>query len=112
MPCCAKRKSRRKGYLRARLRGEFENLNDSEQDEDIVGVDMRDATTDPKTQHIARYRSPDKMYIATSVSRLLNNVGNVFRGKFADNPKHGAQVDRKLRLKMFEKDQAHGIRSG
>lgn len=105
---------------------EFESSGDSEQDEDIVGIDMSDDTTDHKTQdiasytseqeantqHIASYKSPDKLYIATSVSRLLNNVGKIFRGKFADNPKHGVQVDRKLRLKLIEKDQAHGIRHG
>lgn len=105
---------------------EFEITNDSEQDEDIVGIDLEDYLTGVKTQdlafctpempvntqHIASYKSPDKLYIATLVSRLLNNVGKIFRGKFADNPKHGVRVDRKLRMKMLEKDQAHGIRHG
>ena len=105
---------------------EFEILNDYEQDEDIVGIDMSGDITDPKTQGGVPYvsesqvnthnnascKSPDKLYIATSVSRLLNNVGKIFRGKFADNPKHGPQVDWKLWMKMIEKDQAHGIRHG
>lgn len=105
---------------------EFEILTGYEQDEDIVGIGIEDELTGVKTQdlafctpempvntqHIAGYHSADRMYVGAAVSRLLNNVGKILRGKFADNPKHSEQVDRKLRMKILEKDQAHGIRHG
>lgn len=64
------------------------------------------------TQHIAGYRSDDPAYMATAVSRLLNNVSRIFRDKFKDNPEHVPKVDIKLRRKIQEKEEAHGIKHG
>lgn len=106
---------------------ELEISNTNIEDDDIVGIDIADESNidhntqdfacypreqQLNTQHIAGYHSTDRMYVGSAVSKLLNNVGKIFRGKFADNPKHSEQVDRKLRMKILEKEQAHGIRHG
>ena len=58
----------------------------------------------------------DKRYqagnVALSVTRLLNNVGYIFRNQFSDNPKHSAKVDRKIWMKIREKEEAHGMKHG
>ena len=64
------------------------------------------------TSHITCYQSDTPAYIVTSVSRLLNSVSRIFRDKFQDNPEHVPKVDIKLRRKIQEKDEAHGIRHG
>ena len=50
--------------------------------------------------------------VALSVTRLLNNVGHIFRNQFSDNPKHSAKVDRKIWMKIREKEEAHGMKHG
>ncbi len=93
------------------------------EDEDIVGIDMSleeshnmqyVASYIPKTanntQDIACYHQSDNQYMAGNVIRLLNQVGRIFRNKFQDNPNHAPKVDIKLRQKILEKDQAHGVK--
>ena len=50
--------------------------------------------------------------VALCVTRLLNNVSQIFRDQFKDHPSHTAKVDRKLRRKIMEKEEAHGIKMG
>lgn len=50
--------------------------------------------------------------VALVTTRLLNNVSRIFRDQFKDNPQHRAKVDRKLRQKIREKEEAHGIKQG
>ncbi len=50
--------------------------------------------------------------VALLVTRLLNNVGHIFRNQFSDNPKHSAKVDRKIWMKIREKEEAHGMKHG
>ena len=64
------------------------------------------------TQHIAGYRSDNPAYMATAVSILLNHVSRIFREKFKDNPEHVPKADIKLRKKIQEKEEAHGIKHG
>ena len=101
-------------------------------EDDIYGIDVPDEDINPKTQptanmsdiadyskkntyntqHIAGYRSNEPAYMATAVSRLLNHVSRIFRDKFKDNPEHVPKVDIKLRRKIQEKEEAHGIKHG
>lgn len=48
--------------------------------------------------------------VALVTTRLLNNASRIFRDQFKDNPQHRAKVDRKLRQKIREKEEAHGIK--
>ena len=48
--------------------------------------------------------------VAIVTTRLLNNVSRIFHDQFKDNPQHRTKVDRKLRQKIREKEQAHGIK--
>ena len=48
--------------------------------------------------------------VALCVTRLLNNVSRIFRDQFNDHPSHTAKVDRKIRRKIMEKEEAHGIK--
>lgn len=93
------------------------------EDEDIFGIDMSReesrntqyvASNMPKTanntQDIASYHQSDNQYMTGCVIRLLNQVGRIFRNKFQDNPDRVPKVDIKLRRKLLEKDQAHGIK--
>lgn len=48
--------------------------------------------------------------VALVTTRLLNNVSRLFRDQFKENPQHKAKVDRKLRQKIREKEEAHGIK--
>ena len=50
--------------------------------------------------------------VALCVTRLLNNVSRIFREQFNDHPSHTAKVDRKLRRKIMEKEDAYGIKHG
>ena len=52
----------------------------------------------------------DPLTVSASVLRLCNNVTRIFRSRFQDNPAHTAKVDRKLRRKIMEKEEAHGIK--
>ena len=49
-------------------------------------------------------------YMALAVTRLLNNISRIFQDKFNDNPDHTNKVDIKLRRKILDKDEAHGIK--
>ena len=62
--------------------------------------------------HVDGYQSFEPTYLSTSVSRLLNHVSRIFQDKFSDNPDHTPKVDIKLRRKIDEKEQAHGIKHG
>ena len=62
--------------------------------------------------HVDGYQSFDPTYLSTSASRLLNHVSRIFQDKFSDNPDHTPKVDIKLRRKIDEKEQAHGIKHG
>lgn len=48
--------------------------------------------------------------VALCVTRLLNNVSRIFRDQFNNYPSHTAKVDRKIRRKIMEKDEVHGIK--
>ena len=48
--------------------------------------------------------------VALVTTRLLNNVSQIFRNQFKDNPHNKAKVDRKLRRRIMEKEEAHGIK--
>lgn len=50
--------------------------------------------------------------VALTVTRLLNNIGKIFRNQFSDYPKHGAKVDKKIWQKIREKEEAHGMKMG
>lgn len=67
--------------------------------------------TDEKTDNKSHSNyEPD--YMALAITRLLNNVSKIFQDKFSDNPDHTNKVDIKLRRKILEKDEAHGIKYG
>ncbi|MBR4719889.1 MAG: hypothetical protein IKP31_06590, partial [Lachnospiraceae bacterium] len=108
------------------------NLFPYDDEDDIYGIDVSEEDislqpqqTDNKsdiayysdkntinTSHITCYQSNTPAYMATSVSRLLNSVSRIFREKFQDNPEHIPKVDIKLRRKIQEKEEAHGIKHG
>lgn len=50
--------------------------------------------------------------VALTVTRLLNNIGKIFRDQFSDYPQHRAKVDKKIWQKIREKEEAHGIKMG
>lgn len=52
------------------------------------------------------------MSMAKSVTSLLNSASKIFQEKFADNPERVPKVDIKLRRKIQEKEEAHGIKHG
>ncbi len=54
----------------------------------------------------------DPLAVSKSVTSLLNSVSRIFQDKFDDNPERVPKVDIKLRQKINEKDQAHGIKHG
>ena len=54
----------------------------------------------------------DSMSVAKSVTSLLNSASKIFQDKFADNPERVPKVDIKLRRKIQEKEEAHGIKHG
>lgn len=111
---------------------EYARFEETSADDDIIGIDVSDddpwvihphanktqdiASYTPETllnsQHVASYRGDDSLCVTTTVTRLLNNVSRIFRDKFDDNPEHVPKVDIKLRQKILEKDQAHGIKHG
>ena len=50
--------------------------------------------------------------VALTVTRLLNNIGKIFRDQFTDYPQHRAKVDKKIWQKIREKEEAHGMKMG
>lgn len=50
--------------------------------------------------------------VALTVTRLLNNIGKIFREQFSDYPQHRAKVDKKIWQKIREKEEAHGMKMG
>ena len=48
--------------------------------------------------------------VALTVTRLLNNIGKIFREQFSDYPQHRAKVDKKIWQKIREKEEAHGMK--
>ena len=97
-------------------------VTDSMED-DIIGIDlsddeMREALSDRFQDTVAdkprvdqnMYHADSNAHVTGMTIRLLNNVSKIFRDKFDDNPKHVPKVDLKLRRKILEKDEAHGIR--
>ena len=94
-------------------------------EDDIIGINLsedevREAIPDGSQETIADNPRADQTshhvdsnsYVTGMTIRLLNNVSKIFRDKFDDNPKHSAKVDLKLRRKILEKDEAHGIKHG
>ena len=93
----------------------------SDDEEDIVGIDIDedDSISSQKqiqnavgtiTQPVYVKPQDNPVYVSTAVTRLLNNVSRIFQNKFQDNPEHVPKVDIKLRRKLLEKDEAHGIK--
>lgn len=66
----------------------------------------------PKVQPSSDMWSRQNGNVALCVTRLLNNVSRIFRDQFNDHPNHTAKVDRKIRRKIVEKEEAHGIKQG
>lgn len=95
---------------------------DSMEDE-IIGIDLSDekrrvAIPDgsqdnegdkTRSDHVSHHVDSN---VTDMTIRLLNNVSKIFRDKFDDNPKHTTEVDLKLRRKILEKDEAHGVKHG
>ncbi len=50
--------------------------------------------------------------VALTVTRLLNNIGKIFRNQFSDYPQHRVKVDKKIWQKIREKEEAHGMKMG
>ena len=50
--------------------------------------------------------------VTLTVTRLLNNIGRIFRDQFTDYPEHKPKVDRKIWQKIREKEEAHGMKMG
>lgn len=48
--------------------------------------------------------------IVLAMASLLNDVGRTFRKQFTDAPKHSDNVERKVWLKIWEKEEAHGMK--
>ena len=90
-------------------------LNDEEDEVIDIGCsDVEKHFPTHESENDSRRVVMNKRYqagnVALSVTRLLNNVGHIFRTQFSDNPKHSAKVDRKLWMKIREKEEAHGMR--
>ena len=66
----------------------------------------------PKAQPSSNTWSRQNGNVALCVTRLLNNVSRIFRNQFNDHPSHTAKVDRKIRRKIMEKEEAHGMKHG
>lgn len=94
-------------------------------EDDIIGIDLSDGEgrdtnpdrtqnhEDDKTRSDHGSRHVDSnAYVTGMTIRLLNNVSKIFRDKFDDNPKQAQRVDLKLKRKILEKDEAHGIKHG
>lgn len=106
------------------LVNQFPNSSTSSDDEeDIVGIDIDEDDFISTQKHLQNaacaikqpvYEKPqdNPVYVSTAVTRLLNNVSRIFQDKFQDNPEHVSKVDIKLRRKLLEKDEAHGIKHG
>ena len=60
--------------------------------------------------HSAFHNEPSPERVTGAVTGLLNSISRIFQDKFSDNPDHTNKVDIKLRRKILEKDEAHGIR--
>lgn len=91
-------------------------LNDIGVEDDIVGIDLREPqrTTDTNLGISGGALEMERQeieasFVAGYVVRLIGNVTSIFRDEFKDNS-DGVKVDRKLRRKIREKDQAHGIK--
>ncbi|SCW34635.1 hypothetical protein SAMN02910456_00630 [Ruminococcaceae bacterium YRB3002] len=93
-----------------------------DEDEDIIGIDLsedisrKDLHSDKETAYrkeLIRVPSKsDPIYVTKLVTGLLNSVSKVFRDKFKDNPDHMSKMDIKLRRKILDKDEAHGLKHG
>lgn len=95
----------------------------SDNKEDIVGIDIGEEDsygshkhlqndTYTITQPVYKKSQDNSLYVSSAVTRLLNNVSRIFKGKFQDNPDSIPKIDLKLRRKLLEKDEAHGIKHG
>ena len=65
--------------------------------------------TDEKTDNKS-HSNYELDYMALAITRLLNNVSRIFQDKFSDNPDHTNKVDIKLKRKILEKDESHGLK--
>lgn len=90
------------------------------EDEDIIGIDISedktqqycesDRETSYRNQFIPAESNP--VYVTKSVTGLLNSVSKIFRDKLKDGSERMPKTDVKLRRKILEKDEAHGIKHG
>lgn len=103
----------------------FNQFSDSssliDDEEDIVGIDIGEEIPGDLQKHLPneacaimqptfRNSQDNSVYVSSAVARLLNSVSRLFQDKFQDNPEHVAKVDIKLRRRLLEKDEAHGIK--
>ena len=67
-----------------------------------------------KQKLIKKGLDPNKVnsYAAAAALRLFRCIGGIIQTRAANDRKGGANVDRKLKRKIDEKKQAHGIRQG
>lgn len=91
-------------------------LNVARVEDDIEGIDLREPQRTTDANLGISGEAPEKerkeieaSYVAGSVVRLIGNVTSIFRDEFEDDS-GGVKSDRKLRRKIQEKDQAHGIK--
>ena len=92
---------------------EIDFPEEKELDEKVLGEAIKDPNREEdhaREDHTHEKPSPDVMTVGLAVTRLFNNVTRIFGNKFKDNPAQTPKVDRKLRRKVIEKEQAHGIK--
>lgn len=77
-----------------------------------VKTDTHTSNRDQTIQHTYYARQVKPERIALTVTRLMNNIGHIFREQFQDNPKHSVKVERKVWVKIREKEEAHGMKQG
>ena len=100
------------------LLDEIEDGLDEKFDDEVIEIGVKRLATrdDPDFSRKALSSSDawSRQYgkVALCVTRLLNNVSRIFRDQFNDHPSHTAKVDRKIRRKIMEKEEAHGMKHG
>ena len=113
-------KTLRNHVIRAAGEIELVDENNEESDEDeVIGVGETPVEKDEiccemisDSRCEVMIKKKEARNVALVTTRLLNNVSRIFRDQFKDNPQHKAKVDRKLRQKIREKEEAHGIKQG
>ena len=64
------------------------------------------------TQLVDRIKSNSNWYTAIGSLRLLRYISDMIRNRIDDRDNKSLKVDKKLRRKIEEKKQAHGLKQG